>query len=318
MSTLPQKETTQWPPLAYTDWKDTIATLQLWSQIVGKVRLTKMPWINHSWHVSLFVTPRGLTTRGIPYAGGLFQIDFDFISHTLLLSNSQGQTAEFALAPMTVAKFHSQLFEQLGKLGIEAHIHGAPNEIEPAIPFAKDEEHSSYDSAAVEKYWHILVNIHNVFTEFRSRFIGKNSPVHLFWGGFDLAVSRYSGRTAPKHGGGMPNMPLKIMQEAYSHEVCSAGFWLGSEQFPQPVFYAYSYPTPEEFGAQAVQPKEAFYSKEMGEFFLTYEAVSKAENPAEYLMSFLQSTYEAAANTGKWDRKALEFDFSEFKQPTTA
>lgn len=303
-----------WPEIPYTEWKETICTLQLWVQIVGKIRLRKMPWTNHSWHVTLYVSPLGLTTGSIPYENGIFQIDFNFIKHELVITANNGHSDKIDLYPRTVASFHDELFQKLEAMDIHASIHAVPNEIEPAIPFKEDEIHKSYDKDRVNLFWHALINSYNVFTRFRARFVGKCSPVHLFWGAFDLAVTRFSGRKAPLHPGGMPNIPLKVMQESYSHEVSSCGFWPGGEQFPTPSFYSYCYPTPAAFGEQKVLPEEAFYSKEMGEFFLPYDVVRLSKNPEETLLQFLQTTYEAAAITGNWDRDALEFDFKQFEK----
>ncbi|MDR3679270.1 MAG: DUF5996 family protein [Flavipsychrobacter sp.] len=301
----------QWPELKYDALQDTITTVHLWTQIVGKVRMVKMPWLNHSWHVSLYVSSRGLTTGSVPYEGGIFQIEFDFNQHLLLLSTSQGSNAEMKLYPRSVASFYKELFEKLHTLGVAVQIYARPNEIDPAIPFEEDEIHQHYNKEQMHALWQTLVHVDTVLKRFRARFTGKSSPVHFFWGGFDLAVTRFSGREAPIHPGGMPNMPLKVMQEAYSHEVCSAGFWPGSPAFPKPVFYAYCYPTPDAFSQQPILPKEAFYSNEMGEFFLPYDVVRLSENPEETLMQFLQSTYEAAATTGNWDREALDFTYFE-------
>ncbi len=303
-----------WPELIFSDMKDTISTVHLWTQIVGKIRLRKMPWTNHSWHVTLEVSPSGLSTGSIPFERGIFQIDFDFINDLLIIITSSGDRKEIKLYARTVASFYKELFEKLKTLEIDAYIFASPNEVEPAIPFAKDETHKSYDHEQIKTFWQALIMINNVFTKFRARFIGKCSPVHLFWGAFDLAVTRFSGRPAPKHPGGAPNMPIEVMQESYSHEVSSCGFWGGSEQFPSAVFYSYCYPTPEDFSKQTVEPKETFFSEEMGEFMLMYDVVRKSNDPENTLMQFLQSTYEAAANTGNWDRDALEFDFSSFEK----
>lgn len=298
-----------WPELQFDALKDTIATVHLWSQIVGKIRLKKTPWLNHSWHVALYVSPRGVTTHDIAYENGIFEIEFDFVNHKLVITTSNAGSAFLNLYPRSVASFYKELFEKLDSLGIHVKIYAKPNELDPAIPFAEDEIHKSYDAVQINLYWKALLKIQPVFTEFRARFTGKCSPVHLFWGGFDLAVTRFSGRKAPLYKNAMPNMPLRIMQESYSHEVSSAGFWGGSEAFPQPSFYSYSYPTPAAFGEQPVLPKEAFYSNEMGEFFLPYNVVRQAADPEQMLMQFLQSTYEASASTGKWDTEALEFNF---------
>lgn len=303
------KNNNPWPELPFESWKETLATLQLWTQIVGKIRLKKMPWINHSWHVTLYVSPKGLTTGSIPYKDGVFQIEFDFIQHQLLITSSTGINESIDLYPRTVASFYKELFQKIEDMGIECSIHASPNEIDPAIPFEQDEEHQSYDADKIKTFWQVLVTIDKVFNQFRAKFCGKCSPVHFFWGAFDLAVTRFSGRRAPQHPGGAPNMPDVIMREAYSHEVSSCGFWPGSEQSPNPAFYSYCYPTPPSFGEQPVEPKEAFYSKEMGEFFLPYDVVRQSSDPENMLMLFLQSTYEAAAVTGNWDRKALEFEF---------
>ena len=299
----------EWPDLQYDKLKDTIATVQLWTQIVGKIRLIKMPWLNHSWHVTFSVSPQGITTGGIDYENGIFELAFDFINHQLLIITSEGNNESVTLYPRTVASFYKELFDKLKALNIEAKIYAKPNEIDPAIPFEEDSIHQSYDTEQINLFWKALLKIEPVFNKFRARFSGKCSPVHFFWGGFDLAVTRFSGREAPKHPGGAPNIPLKVMQESYSHEVSSAGFWPGNEAFPHPAFYSYAYPTPADFGIQHVLPNEAFYSKEMGEFFLLYDDVRKAAFPEKMLMEFLQSTYDAAADTGNWDKKSLEFNY---------
>jgi hypothetical protein len=298
----------QWPELDYTSWSPTLDTLHQWLQIVGKIRLQAMPWHNHSWHTSLYVSPSGFSTQSMPFEGGMFQIDFDFIRHELIIHSTFTKEVRMKLEERTVASFYQELFEKLGAIGLDVHIYPKPNELDHAIPFARNEQNYHYDAAAVTNFWKAMVKINNVFTRFRGQFIGKCSPVHLFWGAFDLAVTRFSGRKAPLHPGGMPNMPLEVMQEAYSQEVSSAGFWPGSKDFPTPVFYSYCYPTPKSFSQQSVVPEEAFYSEKMGEFFLPYEVVQKADHPEEVLMSFLESTYVAAAVTGKWDRASLEKD----------
>lgn len=295
----------QWPQLVYEDLKDTLATVLLWTQIIGKIRLVKTPWINHSWHVTLYVSSRGLTTGNIPFEAGSFQIDFDFVDHRLLLAASNGSREEFGLPMLSVADFYRKLFDKLGRMGIQVEIYAKPNELQDAIPFAEDTIHRTYDPAQMNRYWQALVNVDTVFTRFRAEFIGKCSPVHLFWGGFDLAVSRFSGREAPLYQGAVPNMPLRVMQEAYSHEVCSAGFWGGNEKFPHPAFYSYCYPTPGDFGKQPVGPAEAFYHTELGEFLLPYEKVQASGHPEIALLNFLWSTYKAAAITGNWDTKLV-------------
>lgn len=303
-----------WPLLPYADLKDTLATLHLWTQMVGKVRLRKTPWINHSWHVTLYVSPRGLTTGSMPYAQGVFSLEFDFVRHQLALTTSTGHQASLPLADGTVADFYEQLRAMLEKADIAADIHNRPNEMEPAVPFDEDHQDRSYQPDHAHAVWQALLRIHNVFTDFRADFSGKVSPVHLFWGAFDLAVTRFSGREAPEHPGGAPNIPLAVMQEAYSHEVSSAGFWPGNPDFPEAAFYSYCYPTPEAFQAQPVQPEAAYYHQELGEFILPYEAVQQADDPEATLMDFLRTTYEAAANTGDWDRAALDCDLSHLKK----
>jgi Family of unknown function (DUF5996) len=299
----------KWPDLQYDKLKDTIATVQLWTQIVGKIRLSKMPWVNHSWHVSFSVSPHGLTTGGIDYENGIFELTFDFMKHQLLITTSESSNATISLYPRTVASFYKELFDKLKALEIDVKIYAKPNELVPAIPFQEDTIHHSYDEEQINLFWRALLKIEPVFNKFRAGFSGKCSPVHFFWGGFDLAVTRFSGREAPKYSGVVPNIPLKVMQESYSHEVSSAGFWPGNEAFPHPAFYSYAYPTPANFPAQKVLPVEAFYSKEMGEFFLLYDVVRRAAFPEKMLMEFLQSTYDAAADTGNWDKKSLEFNY---------
>jgi hypothetical protein len=313
MDTIRKKQVEIWPNIPYNDWKDTLATLQLWTQIVGKVRLRSMPWLNHSWHVTLYVTSRGLTTGSMPYKRGVFEIEFDFIQHLLSINTSTGVSEEITLYPRSVASFYQEFFSCLRKSGIDVTIHSVPNEVEPAIPFEEDETHKSYVKEQVQRFWQALVIVNKVFTRFRAGFNGKCSPVHFFWGAFDLAVTRFSGRRAPLHQGGAPNIPLRVMQEAYSHEVSSCGFWPGNETFPFPAFYAYCYPALQEFGKQPVEPGEAFYSNEMGEYLLLYDVVRTSAEPEDTLMKFLVTTYEAAANTGNWDRAALECDLSSFE-----
>ncbi|MCB2191022.1 MAG: hypothetical protein KQI62_05620 [Deltaproteobacteria bacterium] len=297
---------TQWPKLPLGQWQDTYQTLHLWSQIVGKIRLRQMPWINHSWHVPLYVTANGLTTSLVPHGAHAFQIDFDFVDHRLWITSTDGQRLSFDLRPMSVASFYHQIMQALGEMGLEVHILPRPVEIpDPIQPFYEDEEHAAYDAEAVNRFWRALVPISAVFTEFRSRFIGKVSPVHFFWGAFDLAVTRFSGRTAPKHPGGAPNCADWVMVEAYSHELASVGFWPGMG-LGQAAFYAYAYPEPEGFSGHSVLPDAAYYNQDLGEYILPYEAVRTAKEPEAELMQFLQSTYEAAADLANWDRKALE------------
>ncbi len=295
-----------WPELNFAQMQETIETLHQWLQIVGKIRLRTMPWQNHSWHTALYVTPTGFSTNAIPYQGRIIQIDLDFKKHQLVLHCSTAGQTTMDLFPRTVADFYRELREKLTSLGIEVGIHPRPNEMEPAIPFAENTINKSYDPEAANALWRAMLKVNAVFHQFRSSFIGKVSPVHLFWGAFDLAVTRFSGNPAPLHQGGMPNMPLEVMQEAYSQEVSSAGFWPGSKDFPTPVFYAYAYPASEDFGQQPVLPAAAFYSADMGEFFLKYEDVRQAADPEKMLHDFLQSTYEAAVNTSAWERSRLE------------
>lgn len=296
----------QWPDLNFVEIQDTLETLHQWIQIVGKIRLRTMPWQNHSWHTTLYITAHGFSTHGIPFDGRVFQLDFDFKQHKFIIQCSNTETLTMELRPRTVADFYSELFKNLSSIGIDIKIHASPNEMDPAIPFAENVINKSYDSKAANAIWQAMLKANGVFSKFRSEFIGKSSPVHLFWGAFDLAVTRFSGNPAPLHQGGMPNMPLEVMQEAYSQEVSSAGFWLGSKDSPMPVFYAYAYPSDSNFGEQKVLPTEAFYSNEMGEFFLKYEDVQKSNNPEETLYEFLQTTYEAAVNTSNWNRIKLE------------
>lgn len=265
-----------------------------------------MPWQNHSWHPSLYITPRGLTTGSIPWRDGIFEIEFDLDEHLLKVNTSYEKQHTMELKPRSVADFYKNLFKLLADVGIDIDIYPKPNEVEEAIPFAENETNCFYDKKKVTDYWQVAIKTHNIFTKFRSDFIGKCSPVHFFWGAFDIAVPRFSGRKAPFHQGSMPNMPKEVMQEAYSQELSSCGFWPGGDAFPMPAFYAYCYPSPESFGKQKVQPAQAFWSDEMGEFFLKYDDVRQAADPEKILMKFLQSTYEAAANTGKWDRESLE------------
>jgi hypothetical protein len=298
-----EKRTGSWPELIYNNFKDTLQTVQLWTQIVGKIRMVNTPWTNHGWHVTLYISSRGLSTGMVPYGSGSFQIDFDFIDHQLVVSASDGGLKRLRLQPATVASFYRDLFNLLNEMNISTDIYARPNELELAIPFAEDDVHKTYDARQMHTYWQALVRIDSVFTRFRAEFTGKCSPVHLFWGAFDLAVTRFSGRTAPLYHGKVPNMPERIMQEAYSHEVSSAGFWPGSDVYPFPAFYSYCYPPQPDYGAQSVEPEQAFYNAEMGEFLLNYEAVQQAEDPEATLLEFLRSTYQAAARTGNWDHK---------------
>ena len=295
-----------WPALPYEEWRETCATLHMWLQIVGKIRLTQCPWLNHSWHVALQVTARGLTTRLMPFGATSFQIDFDFVEHYLVIGVTDGGVRSVPLEPQSTAAFYRKVMEAMHALGVPVTIHTTPNELPDPIPFDKDEVHCSYDREYANRYWRVLVQTDRVFEDFRSRFIGKCSPVHFFWGSADLAVTRFSGRTAPQHPGGIPNLPDWVAREAYSHEVSSAGFWAGGEQYPQPTFYSYAYPEPPGFAHAAVRPAAARFSDVLKEFVLPYEEMRQCVSPEAALLEFLQSTYAAAASLGQWDRDALE------------
>jgi uncharacterized protein DUF5996 len=306
----------EWPALPYAAWKDTRDTLHLWTQVVGKIRLAHTPWINHSWHVALYLTARGLTTSVIPFGARAFQIDFDFIDHVLCLRTSDGRVRQLTLAPMAVAQFYADLLALLAELGLDTRIDPMPNEIADAIPFDRDRVHASYDRDYAARFWRILLSAHRVFALFRTRFLGKVSPVHFFWGSFDLAVTRFSGRPAPPHPGGVPHLPDAVAREAYSHEVSSAGFWPGGGgPVDYAAFYSYAYPAPPGYAAAGVRPAQAFFSQELGEFLLPYDALRGAADPERMLMEFLQSTYEAAADLGRWERAALECPLGEPRRP---
>jgi hypothetical protein len=298
--------TEKWPDIPFEPWKDSCTTLHLWMQIVGKYRLSRTPWINHSWQATFYVTSRGLTTSLIEAGSHSVQFDFDLIEHRLIGSSTDGSTASFALEPMTVAEFYDRFLALTDELGVRIEIHGTPNEISDPIPFAKDTKHASYDADAVHRFWRTLVQIDRVFKCFRTGFLGKVSPVHLFWGSFDLAVTRFSGRVAPMHPGGIPGLPDVVTREAYSHEVSSAGFWPGGGPVEYPAFYSYAYPTPAEFSVQPVAPAEAFFDQKAGEFLLPYSVVRNAPDPDQMLLSFLETTYDAAARLGRWNRAELE------------
>ncbi|VIO68337.1 DUF5996 family protein [Bradyrhizobium ivorense] len=296
----------RWPELPTAAWRDTSLTLQLWTQIAGKIRLTKSPWLNHSWHVTLYVTARGLTTSPIADGDRTFQIDFDFIDHVLRISTSDGTERRFALAGQSVASFYAAIMASLKDLGIDVEIDEMPNELPDPIRFSQDTQHASYDADAVRRFHQILVNCDRVFKHFRTGFLGKASPVHFFWGSFDLAVTRFSGRLAPRHPGGVPHLPDSVAHEAYSHEVSSAGFWPGGGAIDYPAFYSYAYPEPPGYRSRQVGPAAAFFSEALGEFILPYDAVRTAADPDQALLEFLQSSYEAAAIGANWDRGALE------------
>jgi len=295
-----------WPDLPFKAWSDTAATLHMWTQVVGKIRLVQTPWTNHSWHVPLYVTARGLGTSLIAYNGRAFEIDFDLLSHHLVIRVTDGAHRSVPLEARPVSDFYRDVFETLSLLGLDIRIRTTPCEVANAVPFEKDTEHHHYDREYATRFWRALVQIDRVFKEFRSRFIGKCSPVHFFWGSFDLAVTRFSGREAPPHPGGIPNFPDWVAREAYSHEVSSAGFWPGGGGIEYPSFYSYAYPAPDGFSKAPVSPAGAFYSNELGEFLLPYDEVRKATSPDDVLLEFLQSTYAAAADTARWNRSALE------------
>ncbi len=290
-----------WPSLRLAEWKDTCATLHMWTQIVGKVRLRLSPPVNHFWHSTLYVTSRGLTTSPIPSGNRTFEVDFDFIDHLLLIRTSDGAVRTLILAPRSVAEFFAELMATLRSLGIDVAIHAKPDEVANPIPFAEDTVHASYDPEYANRFWRILVQTDRVFKQFRSSFVGKCSPVHFFWGSFDLAVTRFSGRRAPERPGADP-----ITRESYSHEVISHGFWPGGGAIPEAAFYAYNAPVPAGLDKEAIGPPGAFYSHEAKEFFLMYEDVRKAASPDEALLEFLQSTYEAGAKLANWDSASLE------------
>jgi Family of unknown function (DUF5996) len=290
-----------WPELPLAAWHDTSATLHMWTQIVGKVRLVLSPRVNHWWQVALYVNPRGLTTSAIPYGGGIFEVQFDFIEHKLGIQTSWGLSKTMALKPQSVADFYAEFMAALQSLGIEVKIWPMPVEVPHPVRFENDTKHAAYDAEYAHRFWQILISCQKVFQEFRAGFVGKDSPVHFFWGSFDLCVTRFSGRRAPERTGADA-----ITREAYSHEVISAGFWPGGGDIKGAAFYAYAAPEPAGFAGQTALPAEAYYHPQMREFLLMYEDVRRAASPPEALLSFLQSTYEAGANLAHWDRKELE------------
>jgi len=295
-----------WPALRVADWEPTRDTLHMWTQIVGKIRLAHSPLVNHWWQVTFYVSPRGLTTSSIPYRNRLFDMEFDFVDHVLAIRTSDGGSGSVALASKSVAEFYDETFTALRQLGIDTRISATPNEVDPAIPFAQDHQHASYDAEAANLFWRQLIQAHRVINDFRSHYIGKVSPVHFFWGSFDMACTRFSGRPAPEHPGGAPNCADWVMVEGYSHELSSCGFWPGGGE--EGAFYAYAYPEPDGFADYPVSPDAAFYSKDFRQFLLPYEAVRTSPEPDRDLMNFLQSTYAAAADLAGWDRAALECD----------
>jgi hypothetical protein len=296
---------TVWPEIGYPQWRDTLMTLQLWTQIVGKVRLSLTPWVNHSWQVPLYLTARGLGTSPMAAGAELLELEFDFLAQQLRLQTSAGEVRSLALEPRSVADFHDHLLRLLRELGVAVAINGRPNEIADAIPFAQDHTHAAYDGAAAWRFWRALLPADRLLKLFRSSFIGKVSPVHFFWGSFDLAVTRFSGRRAPPHPGGVPGLPDAVVREAYSHEVSSAGFWPGNELFPEAAFYSYAYPEPPGYRERAL-PAGARFEPTLGEYVLPYARVRAAADPDQLVLDFLAATYAAAADAAHWDRAALE------------
>ena len=303
-----------WPRLDYPSWRDTVATFQLWTQIVGKVRLALSPWLNHGWQVPLYVNARGLGTSPIHAGRRIFEIDFDLVDHRLTICTPDAVDRGIDLEPMSVATFYRRFMAELKGAGIDVEIGILPNEVPDPIRFPDDEVHGSYDAAAINAFWRALVQADRVLRLFRTAFLGKASPVHFFWGSFDLAVTRFSGRMAPSHPGGVPGLPDTVTREAYSHEVSSAGFWPGNDQYPQAMFYSYAYPAPKGFGQAKVEPAGARWSAEMGEWLLPYDTVRTAADPESALLGFLQTTYRAAADLAGWDR-ALECDIGAPRRP---
>jgi hypothetical protein len=302
--TLAAGRSAAWPALPLAEWHATRDTLLLWTQIVGKVRLARTPIMSHWWNVPLYVTARGLSTSIIPAGDRGFQIDFDFVAHRLEIVVSDGPSRSMPLEPRSVADFYSAVMRDLDDLGLATPIWTMPVEIPDAIPFDQDHVHSAYDAEQVERYWQALVEIVRVFEQFRSEFVGKVSPVHLFWGALDLAVTRFSGRPAPPHPGGAPNCGPQVMQEAYSHEVSSAGYWPGPDG--EGVFYSYAYPEPDGYRHRSVTPEQAHFDETLSEFVLPYEVVRAAADPDTVLLDFLRTTYAAAADTARWNRQELE------------
>jgi hypothetical protein len=294
-----------WPAVPFSEWSATCKTLHMWTQIVGKIRLALTPWINHSWHVTLYVTARGLTTSPMYIGPRVLQIDFDFVEHMLRFQTGDRVEKTVALVPKSVAQFYREVMAALEELAIPVKINTTPNEVDPAIRFEQNDGDASYDPESANRFWRVLLQSDRVFKEFRSEFCGKCSPVHFFWGSFDLAVTRFSGRRAPPHPGGVPHLPDAVTREAYSHEVSSLGFWPGNEMMPDPIFYSYAYPEPRGFAEATVQPSFAGYNKQLKEFVLPYEQMCRTESPDATLLDFARSTYDAASTLGSWDRAAL-------------
>ena len=305
-----------WPSLSpLAEWQTSLNAIHLWSQIIGKIRLAHMPPANHYWHSTLYVSARGLSTNLIPHSNGGFEIEFDFIDHQLHIRKVDGKQVSFNLESMSVADFYHKTFEGLKQLKIHTKIYPKPVELpDPIRPFPEDMEKAPYDAESIHTFWLALTDVQRVFARFREDFLGKESPIHFFWGAFDVAMTRFSGRTAPQHPGGVPNCPDYVMVESYSHELSSAGFWPGTG-LGEAAFYAYAYPEPDGYKNGKISPEEAWYSEEMGEYLLTYEAVRTSSNPDKTLLQFLQTTYEAAAIHGHWDRKALERKLNAYDAP---
>lgn len=304
-----------WPQIPYATWRGTCTALHLYAQIVGKYRLARTPWVNHSWHATLYVNGRGLTTSLVPDGSSGIEIAFDLIDHVVIGSAGDGRTARVPLGPTTVAAFHARILDLIAGLGGTPELHGWPNEVPDPVPFAEDREPRPYDAEAVTRFFQAAVAADRVFNRFRTAYLGKVSPVHLFWGSFDLAVTRFSGRPAPLHPGGIPGLPDAVTREAYSHEVSSAGFWPGGAGVDEAMFYSYAYPAPPGFPSAAAEPEAARYDATMGEFLLPYEAVRRSADPDRTLMDFLESTYRAAADLGAWDRRALECETGVPRRP---
>ncbi len=300
------RSSAEWPALPFEPWRETCETLHLWTQVVGKIRLARAPRVNHWWAVALYVTPRGLGTSAIPFGDRALEITFDFRRHQLYFETSDGRDAQFPLQPYTVAEFYDHVMDVLDRLGLECPIWAKPVELPVAVPFREDREHRSYDAEAVERFHRALVRCHAVLETFRARFLGKSSPVHFFWGSFDLAVSRFCGRTAPEHPGGIPNLADWVTREAYSHETISCGWWPGNGSLLEPAFYAYAYPEPPRLSEATIEPAAAYYHRDLREFILPYEAVRTAGNPEQTALAFLQSAYARAADLAGWNRAALE------------
>jgi hypothetical protein len=304
-------QTSSWPALPSEEWADTIEAVHLWTQIVGKIRLGYSPWINHSWSVPLYVSTKGLRTSKIPYGHDAVELEFDFIEHRLEIHTTNGQRRSIPLETQSVADFYQAVIDAMDSVGMPVTINSMPSEIPDAIRFDLDTQPRSYERSHATALWRALLQVDRVLTRFRAGFSGKASPIHFFWGSFDLAVTRFSGRTAPPHPGGIPNFPDDVAREAYSHEVTSAGFWPGNRAAPDPIFYAYAYPTPEGYSTATIQPAEAFWLDDLGEFALPYAVVASADDPDAMLLSFFESTHAAAADLAQWDRDNLECSYPE-------